>query len=108
MSEDFPHEELSREIIGSGMEVLNELRPGLDEKLYENALVIELRERGMQVEQQKRYEVHYKGHLLGPLIPEHRRDLIHFSPDCANACLFLLHVWLRPIVSSIRGHDSRQ
>jgi len=28
-------EELSGEIIGAGMDVLNELRPGLDEKLYE-------------------------------------------------------------------------
>ena len=64
------HEALSKEIIGSAMTVLNELKPGLDEKLYENALVIELRERGMQVDQQKRYEVRYKGHLLGTLIPD--------------------------------------
>ena len=28
------HEELSREIIGAAMEVLNELKPGLGEKLY--------------------------------------------------------------------------
>ncbi len=27
----------SGEIIGAGMDVLNELRPGLDEKLYERA-----------------------------------------------------------------------
>ena len=32
------HEELSREIIGAAMEVLNESKPGLDEKLYERAL----------------------------------------------------------------------
>jgi hypothetical protein len=29
------HEELSHEIIGAAMVVLNELKPGLDEKLYE-------------------------------------------------------------------------
>ena len=52
------HEELSRSIIGAAMDVLNELRPGLDEKLYENALVFELRECGLSVEQQKRLEVH--------------------------------------------------
>ena len=34
-------EALSEEIIGAAMAVLNELKPGLDEKLYENALVIE-------------------------------------------------------------------
>ena len=29
------HEELSGKIIGAAMDVLNELKPGLDEKLYE-------------------------------------------------------------------------
>ena len=36
------YEEITRSVIGGAMEVLNELRPGLDEKLYENALAIEL------------------------------------------------------------------
>ena len=36
------HEELSGKIIGAAMDVLNELRPGLDEKLYEHAMIIEL------------------------------------------------------------------
>ena len=45
MSLDLPdkplvYEELSKRIIGAAMEVLNSLKPGLDERLYENALVI--------------------------------------------------------------------
>jgi GxxExxY protein len=64
------HEELTREIIGSAMAVLNELKPGLDEKLYENALVIELVARGHTVEQQREYPVHYRGHFIGKLIPD--------------------------------------
>ena len=40
------HEELSREIIGAAMVVLNELKPGLDEKLDERAMMIELKHRG--------------------------------------------------------------
>jgi GxxExxY protein len=64
------HAELSEAIIGAGMTVLNELKPGLDEKLYENALVIELRERGLHVEQQKRFSVQYKGQDIGTLIPD--------------------------------------
>src|SRR5437867_215740 len=40
------HEDITRDIIGAAMAVLNELKPGLDEKLYENALVIELVARG--------------------------------------------------------------
>jgi len=41
------HRELSEDIIGAAMTVLNKLKPGLDEKLYENALTIELRKRGL-------------------------------------------------------------
>ena len=52
------------------MAVLNELRPGLDEKLYENALVIELRERGHTIEQQREFQVHYHGLYIGKLIPD--------------------------------------
>ena len=59
------HEELSREIIGAAMAVLNELKPGLDEKIYENALVLELASRGHTVEQQREYPVHYRGHFIG-------------------------------------------
>jgi len=54
------HEEITKEIIGSAITVLNELKPGLDEKLYENALVIELVARGPMVEQQREYPVHYR------------------------------------------------
>jgi GxxExxY protein len=64
------HEDLTHEIIGSAMFVLNELRPGLDEKLYENALVIELTDKGHQVEQQHQYHVEFKGREIGKLIPD--------------------------------------
>jgi GxxExxY protein len=64
------HEELTQDIIGSAMTVLNELKPGLDEKLYENALVIELRARGHSVEQQLEYPGHYRGEFIVRLIPD--------------------------------------
>ena len=64
------HRELSEDIIGAAMTVLNELKPGLDEKLYENALVIELRKRGHRVDQQRQFPVHYDGQLIGKLIPD--------------------------------------
>jgi len=64
------HEDITKDIIGAAMAVLNELKPGLDEKLYENALVIELVARGHTVEQQREYPVHYKGHFIGKLIPD--------------------------------------
>jgi len=64
------HEELTGGIIGAAMAVLNELKPGLDEKLYENALVIELVARGHTVEQQREYPVHYRGQFIGKLVPD--------------------------------------
>ena len=70
MCERLLHEELTGQIIGAAMEVLNELKPGLDEKLYENALVIELQKRGHKVSQQDPYPVHYKGVYIGKLVPD--------------------------------------
>ena len=64
------HEELSKQIIGAAIDVLNALKPGLDEKLYENALVIELTERGHHVEQQRIFPVDYKRTNIGTLIPD--------------------------------------
>lgn len=52
------------------MTVLNTLKPGLDEKLYEKALVIELRKRGHRVEQQRQFAVYYDGQLIGTLVPD--------------------------------------
>ena len=50
--------------------LLNGLKPGLDEKLYENALIIELAASGHAVEQQREYPVYYKSHFIGKLVPD--------------------------------------
>ena len=52
------------------MEVLSELKPGLDEKHYGRALVFELRLRGLAINQQKQFLVFYKGQDIGSLIPD--------------------------------------
>jgi len=64
------HSELSEKVIGAAMRVLNELKPGLDEKIYENALVVELQELGIPIEQQRQFDVRYKGQKVGLLIPD--------------------------------------
>jgi GxxExxY protein len=64
------HEELSGTVIGVAMEVLNELKPGLDEKLYERAIVIELRRRGHAVEAQREFPVFYRNEPIGHLTPD--------------------------------------
>jgi GxxExxY protein len=53
MKDEYPHRELSAAIIGAAMKVLNGLRPGLDEKIYENSLILELIAQGHQVEQSR-------------------------------------------------------
>jgi GxxExxY protein len=64
------YEELSGKIIGAAIDVLNELKPGLDEKLYERALIIELRRRGHSLESQRRLPVFYHAEPIGDLIPD--------------------------------------
>ena len=64
------HEELSGEIIGAAMEVLKELKPGLDEKLYERAMLIELKHRGRTVSAQSSFPDSFRGELTGNLIPD--------------------------------------
>jgi GxxExxY protein len=64
------HREVTEAVIGAAMAVLNELKPGLREKLYERALIIELRERGHRVETQREYRVLYKGQEIGVLVPD--------------------------------------
>jgi GxxExxY protein len=64
------HEELSGKIIGAAMDVLNELRPGLDEKLYERAMIIELKHRGHSLSIQRGFPVFYRNELIGNLIPD--------------------------------------
>lgn len=64
------HEELTADVIGAAIAVLNDLRPGLDEKLYENALVIELTARNHIVDQQRSFSVHYRDRFIGKLTPD--------------------------------------
>ena len=61
---------LTEKIIGSAYTVLNALKPGLDEKLYERALVIELAKQDLRADAQKQFPVHYDGHHIGTRIPD--------------------------------------
>ena len=62
--------ELTQIVIGAAMKVLNTLKPGLDEKLYERALVLELSKQGLRCEQQKAHALFYDGHHIGTLVPD--------------------------------------
>ena len=68
--QDILYPELSHSIVGAAMKVLNTLKPGLSEKAYENALVIELKKQGFTIEQQHRFDVLYDDILVDQLIPD--------------------------------------
>jgi len=65
--------EISYQIRGAVFDVYNELGPGLMENVYEKAFIIELLNRGLQVENQVPIEVRYKGCDLGL---QYRVDLL--------------------------------
>lgn len=57
-------DDITERIIGAAIEVHRVLGPGLLESIYEEALCLELRLRGMNVERQKEFDVNYKGHMI--------------------------------------------
>ncbi len=59
------HEELTGKIIKAFYTVYNTLGHGFLEKVYENALLIELHKNGLQAEQQKKIEVFYENQKVG-------------------------------------------
>lgn len=65
----------THQIIGSAMEVLNEIGHGFHEKIYENALVVEFGLRQIPVSQQPDFPVTYKSVIVGSYVP----DLICFG-----------------------------
>lgn len=63
-------EEETERILGCSFEVINTLGHGLLEKPYENALCVEMGIRGITFEQQPRFEVGYKGRIVGEYVPD--------------------------------------
>jgi GxxExxY protein len=65
MPEDYRHSDITARIIGAAYEVHNGLGPGFLEKVYENALLVELTRAGLAVRQQEPMKVTYKGANVG-------------------------------------------
>ena len=52
------------------MEVLNELKPGVDEKLCELGMIIELKRGGQHMAIRRSFPVFFRGELIGSLVPD--------------------------------------
>jgi GxxExxY protein len=61
----YKHKALTSQIIKAFYDVYNALGHGFLEKVYENALIIQLRKSGLEVVAQARIEVRYDGHVVG-------------------------------------------
>ena len=59
------HNELTEKIIKAFYLVYNTLGYGFSEKVYENALVLELIKLGLEVKQQMKIAVYYNGQVVG-------------------------------------------
>lgn len=63
-------EELTKKVIGCAFKVHNSLGSGFLEKVYENALRIELSGAGLRVEQQIPNQVYYQGEVIGDFVSD--------------------------------------
>lgn len=65
-----PHDALSEQAIGCAFTVSNTLGCGFLEKVYENALALELKNQGLRVQQQHPIKVRYKNIEVGDYIAD--------------------------------------
>ena len=63
---------ITKDVISCGFKVSNNLGCGFLEKVYENALALELRKAGLKTDQQHGIAVHYDGTVVG----EYAADLL--------------------------------
>lgn len=70
MNTDGPLAAITERVLKCAYKVLNSHGHGFSEKVYENSMVIELRDEGLNVEQQVSYEVTYKGQVVGHYIAD--------------------------------------
>jgi len=104
MHEEYKHSKITEAIIQAFYKVYNTLGYGFQEKVYANALAIQLRHAGLEVVREARIEVYYQKELVGEfaadllvenkvlvetkakrqLLEEHEAQLLHYLK--ATAC----------------------
>lgn len=110
------HHELTEKIIGVFYDVYNELGHGFLESVYETAMVIALREKGLLVEQQVEIPVWFRGHKIGTFFedllvegcvivelkavrsidPSHEAQLLHYLRATQVELGLVLNFGVRP------------
>jgi GxxExxY protein len=97
------HEELTNAIIKTFYEVYNELGYGFLEKVYQNSLYLELKNKGYKVEAQKKILVYYKGIEVGEYFTDLLvEDLIILELKAADC---IVKDFENQILNYLRGTD---
>lgn len=97
------HEELTNAIIKTFYEVYNELGYGFLEKVYQNSLYLELKNKGYKVEVQKKISVYYKGIEVGEYYADLMvEDLIILELKAAD---FIVKDFENQILNYLRSTD---
>jgi GxxExxY protein len=67
---EYPHSELTGNILNCCFEVMKELGPGFVERVYKNALLIAIRQKGLHVEVEHPYNVIFREKIVGRYIAD--------------------------------------
>lgn len=60
-----PHFELTGDILTCCFDIMKELGPGFLERIYKNALLIAMKQKGLRVEIEQPFEVNFRGVVIG-------------------------------------------
>lgn len=100
---ELKHGELTDGILKVFYEVYNELGYGFLEKVYQNAVYIELKNRGYFVETQKKIKVFYKGNVVGEYYADLVvNDLVILELKAAD---YLVEAFEWQLINYLRGTD---
>jgi GxxExxY protein len=97
------HRDLTEVILKTFYEVYNELGYGFLERVYQNALYIELKNKGLEVIPQKKIKVYYKGNVVG----DYYADLIVENKIILElkAVEYIVEQFENQLLNYLRGTD---
>ncbi|MGQ0828108.1 MAG: GxxExxY protein [Bacteroidota bacterium] len=115
MNDNYKHSDITGKILKSYFNVYNILGYGFLEKVYENALIIELKKSGLQCEKQRPIDVFYDNQNIGlyfadivvenkviielkaaeGIIEEHEAQLVNYLKATDIEVGLLLNFWKR-------------
>ena len=100
---ELKHGELTDGILNVFYEIYNELGYGFLEKVYQNAVYIELKNKGYFVETQKKIKVFYKGNVVGEYYADLVvNDLVILELKAAD---YLVEAFEWQLINYLRGTD---